>query len=278
MSTLHYTRRGAGDPVVLVHGIGHRGAAFDPVAELLAERYDVIAVDVAGHGSSPVPAPHHSYAIPSHAEQLEELFAELGLGRPHVIGNSLGGRIVLELGHRGSVRSVTALSPAGFFTVLGRAWVAVALLLLKVLSYTPERVLRRLGTSPRARKLSMGLLYVQGHRLSPETALADTLNLRRCPGFWRQAREDMSLPADSTADLVPTTIAWGDRDLMLLPTQARRARRRLPRAQHVRLRGCGHVPMLDDPEEVVRVAVENFARAESWPLPAGLAEQAVAGG
>lgn len=261
MSTLHYTRRGSGEPVVLVHGIGHRGAAFDPVASLLAEQYDVIAVDVPGHGSSPVPAAPHSYAIASHAEQLEELFAMLGVDRPHAIGNSLGGRIVLELGERGSVRSVTALSPAGFFSPLGRLWAGLTLLLLKLLSYTPERQLRRLGRSARMRRLSMGLLYVHGHRLDVEAGIADTLNLRHSPGFWGQAFQDMSLPDSHTGTRVPTTIAWGSRDLLLLPTQARRARRRLPEANHVWLHRCGHVPMLDDPEGVVRVAVETFQRA-----------------
>jgi pimeloyl-ACP methyl ester carboxylesterase len=262
VSSIHYTRRGAGEPVVLIHGIGHRGTAFDPIADLLAEQYDVIAVDLPGHGSSPQPTAPHSYAIASHAEQLEELFDELGLDRPHVIGNSLGGRIVLELGERGSVRSVTALSPAGFFSAFGKLWAMLTLLLLKVLSYTPEALLRRMATSARARKVSMGLLYVHGDRLDVETGIADTLNLRRSPGFWGQALQPMDLPAGATATRVPTTIAWGDHDLLLLPTQARRARRRLPAAHHVTLRGCGHVPMLDDPEGVVRVAVETFERAE----------------
>ena len=53
--------------------------------------------------------------------------------------------------------------------------------------------------------------------------------------------------------VVPTTIAWGTRDRVLPPAQAARARRRLPDATHVALRGCGHLPMLDDPRLVTRV-------------------------
>jgi pimeloyl-ACP methyl ester carboxylesterase len=261
MSALHYTRQGAGEPVVLIHGIGHRGAAFDPVTRLLAERYDVIAVDVAGHGASPEPVAPHSYAITSHAEQLEDLFRELSLDRPHVIGNSLGGRIVLELGARGSVRSVTALAPAGFFTALEKLWAMLTLLLLKVLSYLPVTLVRRLAGSARVRKAAMGLLYVHGDRISVEDGIADTLNLRNSPGFWGQAFQDMHLGPHVARSTVPTTIAWGDRDLILLPTQARRAKRLLPGFGHVWLHGCGHVPMIDDPEGVVRVAVDTFSRA-----------------
>ena len=46
----------------------------------------------------------------------------------------------------------------------------------------------------------------------------------------------------------PVTVAWGDKDKLLLPRQAERARRAIPQARHVWLPGCGHVPMVDDPE------------------------------
>ena len=55
----------------------------------------------------------------------------------------------------------------------------------------------------------------------------------------------------------PATIAWGTRDALLLPTGALHARRELPEARHVWLRGCGHVPMSDDPAQVARVLLEG---------------------
>jgi pimeloyl-ACP methyl ester carboxylesterase len=58
---------------------------------------------------------------------------------------------------------------------------------------------------------------------------------------------------------VPATIAWGSRDALLLPTQARRARERLPNARHVRLHGCGHVPMSDDPDQVAAAILRGSA-------------------
>jgi pimeloyl-ACP methyl ester carboxylesterase len=48
-------------------------------------------------------------------------------------------------------------------------------------------------------------------------------------------------------------VAWGTRDWLLVPRQGRRARRRMPRAHHVWLRGCGHVPTWDVPEQVAGV-------------------------
>ena len=55
----------------------------------------------------------------------------------------------------------------------------------------------------------------------------------------------------------PATIAWGTLDGLLLPTEALRARRELPEARHLWLRGCGHVPMSDDPDQVARVLLEG---------------------
>jgi pimeloyl-ACP methyl ester carboxylesterase len=58
----------------------------------------------------------------------------------------------------------------------------------------------------------------------------------------------------------PTTIAWAQRDRLLLAgRQAPRAARRLPQARHVTLRGCGHVPMWDDPEQVARAILDAHA-------------------
>jgi pimeloyl-ACP methyl ester carboxylesterase len=51
---------------------------------------------------------------------------------------------------------------------------------------------------------------------------------------------------------VPITFAWGDRDVVTPPHQARRAARLFPGARHVTLTGCGHVPMLDDADLVAR--------------------------
>jgi pimeloyl-ACP methyl ester carboxylesterase len=57
---------------------------------------------------------------------------------------------------------------------------------------------------------------------------------------------------------VPVTIAWGEKDRLLLPRQAKRAAAELPGARLVRLPGCGHIPTYDDPELVARVILEGI--------------------
>lgn len=58
---------------------------------------------------------------------------------------------------------------------------------------------------------------------------------------------------------VPVTIAWGTRDLLLIPREGRRAARAVPGARHVPLRGLGHTPMWDDPAIVAAAILETTA-------------------
>ena len=56
MSTISYSRKGYGQPIVLIHGIGHRRTAWFDVYDRLAAQFDVIAIDLPGFGESPPPA------------------------------------------------------------------------------------------------------------------------------------------------------------------------------------------------------------------------------
>src|SRR5262245_48691853 len=93
--TVSYARVGDGEPLVLLHGIGHHRQAWDPVVDILAAERDVIAVDLPGFGASPGLPEGLAYDLPSTNAVLGALFETLGLDRPHVAGNSLGGLLAL---------------------------------------------------------------------------------------------------------------------------------------------------------------------------------------
>ncbi len=111
---LAYDRQGEGPPLLLVHGLGSCKEMWRPLLPALAREREVIAVDLPGFGASP-PGPD---TVEGLAEALSELAAGLGLERPHVAGNSLGGGVALTMGAAGTARTVCALSPIGF--VAGR--------------------------------------------------------------------------------------------------------------------------------------------------------------
>lgn len=269
MSTIAYTRKGSGEPMLLIHGIGHQRTAWGQVVDLLAERYDVVAVDLPGFGNSPRPAKPARYSMVSYGEQILDLLRELGMTRPHVAGNSLGGLIALELAARGEVRSVTAFSPAGFYTKPELAWIGSNLLGIKFASHAPYKVVKLFADKVPLRKISMKCLYQHPEWLSAEQALDDTLNLRQSKGFWPCFVGGI-LHNYRGVPVVPTTIAWGDHDKLLLPRQGERAKERLPHVSHIPLPDCGHVPMLDNPRLVVEVIEQTVARADA-PQHASLA-------
>jgi pimeloyl-ACP methyl ester carboxylesterase len=258
---LAYTRKGSGEPLVLIHGIGHRRQAWNPVLERLAESYDVIAIDLAGFGESEPYPGGTPYSMDNACRIIAENFEEWDISRPHVVGNSLGGAIALELGARGLVSSVTALSPAGFFRGLDRTVALFALLMLKLTSYLPLAVVRPALRSAAGRRLVGGTLFVHGERISPEDFVGDALALRNGSAFFPTLKAGLTYKFDSRAP-VPTTIAWGTRDKVLPYGQSAVAQERLPAARHVALPHCGHVPMVDDPELIVRIIDQTIAETE----------------
>lgn len=93
---LHYYRTGGSKPpVVLAHGISDDGLCWSPVAEALAEDYDVVMVDARGHGKSD--APEQGYGLSALAEDLADVIGQLELDRPAILGHSMGGATTLVL-------------------------------------------------------------------------------------------------------------------------------------------------------------------------------------
>ena len=103
---LHYYRTGGGKPpLVLLHGVTDDGLCWTPAAEVLAAGYDVVMVDLRGHGKSD--APEAGYTMAAMAAEVAGLVTGLGLDRPIVLGHSMG--------------AVTTLALAGLFPDLPAA-------------------------------------------------------------------------------------------------------------------------------------------------------------
>lgn len=96
---LHHVRRGSGSPLLLVHGLGAGLRSWSPIMDGLAARREVIAVDLPGFGQTPsLPG---EVSIATLTDAVAEFIHEQGLGQVSTAGQSMGGRIVLELARRG---------------------------------------------------------------------------------------------------------------------------------------------------------------------------------
>lgn len=247
---INLDRRGSGDPLVLIHGIGSRWQVFEPIIDRLAEDHEVLAIDLPGFGGSPAD-PAVSAAPRGYAERLVVLFDELGIERPHVVGNSLGGGIALELGRQGVACRVTAFSPIGFWRMPGRIWCQCVLTSLRTTGRVAAPLVETLAANKATRAMLLGAFYGHPIRVSPERAIADARGLVGSTMFQaaRHGFTGYTLGGSPGAlTQLPVTIAWGTRDILLTHrTQSARARAALPLARHVDLPGCGHLPFHDDP-------------------------------
>jgi pimeloyl-ACP methyl ester carboxylesterase len=255
-------RHGSGEPLVLVHGVTHRRQAWYPVLDELAEHREVILVDLPGHGQSPELITDGRPVEDVLREQFKQFLVDEGLDRPHVAGNSLGGLIALIAGAEGDARSVTALSPAGFWRTHAQ------------FAYTKQIFLRFCALSERlgdhsesfartrtGRQFVYGLLCAHPSRVTPDQAIGDARAFRYARPALKLLLEaaepfDREIAAD-----VPVTVAWAARDLVLPPWQASRAQQLLPHAEHLMMRGVGHVPMTDNPRFVAKVLLRGSAPA-----------------
>ncbi|MBP0452618.1 alpha/beta fold hydrolase [Kitasatospora sp. RG8] len=261
--TVRHRRLGAGSPLLLLHGIGHHWQAWEPVLPALAERHEVIAVDLPGFGASPALPPGVPYGVDAVVPVLGRLCAELGIERPHVAGNSLGGLLALGLGRAGLARSVTALAPAGFWTEAERRYAYTVLGGMRVgARVLPQAVVERLARSTAGRALLVSTIYARPARRDAAAAAAETGALRAATGFEPTLAAGRGLRFTGDLSALPVTVAWGTRDRILLRRQGVRALHELSDARLVRLPGCGHVPMSDDPELVARVILDTCAQVE----------------
>ncbi|MFI1003091.1 alpha/beta fold hydrolase [Streptomyces galbus] len=256
--TVSYARVGRGEPLLLLHGIGHHRQAWDPVVDILAADRDVIAVDLPGFGASPGLPDGLAYDLPTTNAVLGALCEALELDRPHVAGNSLGGLLALELGRARLVRSVTALSPAGFWSPAERRYAFGVLLAMRhIARRLPLPLVEQLSRTAAGRTALTSTIYARPARRSPEAVVAETLALARATGFEQTLRSGATVQFVEDVPQVPVTVAWGTRDMILVRRQGVRAKQIVPRARLVRLPGCGHCPMNDDPALVARVILDG---------------------
>lgn len=242
---------------MLVHGIGSQWPAWEPVLDRLAAQRDVIALDLPGFGMSPPLPSGVAPTVPALADSVMELLEQLEVSRPHVAGNSMGGWIALELARRGVVASATALSPAGFWNRREVAYSRASLRLTVRIARALDPIADRMTASAALRTLLFGQVVARPWRIPAEDAAGALRALARSPAFDATLTVLTAGHFTGGADVsVPVTIAWGDRDRLLIPRQAGRAVRAIPGARLATLEGCGHVPMSDDPERVVQVLLE----------------------
>ena len=260
---------GDGPDVVLIHGLGSTKSSFVDVAAILARDFRVHAIDLPGFGASSKPVTA-SYSARWLAGTVRETLDALDVERAHVAGNSLGGRIAIELGlrHPERVGGLALLCPAVAF--VGRSYPALVRLLRPEVALLPHQLSRAM--------IERRVHELFGDRGVVHPSLADLVvdEFRRTyasPGgrvaFFAALRKiylDQPFGDDGfyprLAELgAPSLFVWGERDEVIRPSLRHHVAQWLPDAEQVVLEDCGHLPQVERPEHVGELLREHFARA-----------------
>ncbi len=256
---------GAGEPVLLLHGLGATKGSFLTTVAALAGEFRTIAVDLPGFGDSykPLGARYHA---PFFAAAVVELMAALGIDRAHVIGNSMGGRIALELGlrHADKVRKLVLLAPSLAWR-RARPWAPL------VRAFNPH--LGLVHVAPRWAIEGIVHRTIPGAnegwvRAGVDEFLRAYLTPRGRVAFYAAARQIyLEEPHGSKgfwtrlATLAPPALfIWGRYDTLVPIGFAAHVRETLPSARHLELE-CGHVPQVERPVET-HAAIAAFLRGD----------------
>jgi pimeloyl-ACP methyl ester carboxylesterase len=254
-------RQGQGSPVVFFHGVLCSENVWERVIPLVAPHHDAIAVTALGHkgGNAAVERPARFRHI---IDDAEKTLDELGLAKAHLVGNSMGGWVALELARRGRALTVCAFSPAGCWTAEGvkstdgagdrlRAAMRQARL--------GRPLLPLLARSGAFRRWAMALNARHGYRLTAAEMVARADDLLGCHvGLELLATDEALAPFGALP--CPITIAWSEYDRVLpMRSHGARAKEIVPGARFLVLNDVGHVPMFDEPALVARTVLECAA-------------------
>jgi pimeloyl-ACP methyl ester carboxylesterase len=253
---------GDGDPVICIHGLGGTKASFLTTVAALAESHRVLALDLPGFGDSEKPI-SAAYDAPYFADSVVGLLDELGIERAHMVGNSMGGRVTIELAitHSDRVGKIALLSPA-LAWLRGRRgrWLLQAPLpLLGLIQPAPRMI-----TEPIVRNLvpggsdgwsGAGVDEFLRSFLTPRGRVAFYKAARNIyldephgeRGFWTR------LATISSEAL----FIWGRQDQLVPIAFMKHVERTLPAARHLEL-DCGHVPQLEAPKETHSAILRFF--------------------
>lgn len=254
---------GRGSPVICLHGLGATKASFLPTIAALANDWRVIAIDLPGFGESDKPL-GAAYDAPYFAGAVTALLDELGIERARLIGNSMGGRVAIEVGllYPERVEGMALLSPA-LAWLRDRRW--------RWLLRAPLPKLGLIQPAPRVITEPIVRSLIPGGRDGWSAAGVDEflrcyLTPRGRVAFYESARNiyldephgEQGLWTRLTGMSAPALFVWGRHDQLVPIGFRRHVERVLPAARHLEL-DCAHVPQLEAPEETHRAISEFFA-------------------
>jgi pimeloyl-ACP methyl ester carboxylesterase len=252
---LNYVDIGTGDlPVLFLHGLGGNWTAWLENLHPVARSRRVVAVDLPGFGRSRPSS--DGISIPGYARTIERFCDAVGLERFIVVGSSLGGWVAAELALRmpERIQGMVLVDAAGIVPTWLERTKAVNMMRGAALGapHAP-RFRRTIAARPRLRDMALKYTVAEPARLAPDLvfmALPEAPDPGFVPAFAACRRSWSEGWCDQLTEIgCPVLIVWGERDQLLPVRHAREWARRLRGSRLKVIKGAGHLPMLERPEE-----------------------------
>ena len=274
---MHYLQRGAGKPLLLIHGLGGSWRSWGPILDGLAVQREVIAIDLPGHGATP--ALPGEMSIRTLADSVTAFVAANQLTGVDAVGSSMGARLVLELARRGGVLGgAVSLNPGGFWRGWERHFLYASLWASVRLVRLLQRPMPAIVSNPITRSLLFAQFSARPWAIPPALALDEMRSFAASPAFdellHQLAYGETQQGAPRHSIPHPLVNGWGRHDRVCFPRQARRALALFPDAQLHWFEHSGHFPHWDEPQEATRLILaglrgESIAAATSPQLASG---------
>jgi pimeloyl-ACP methyl ester carboxylesterase len=262
---MNYIRRGAGKPLLLIHGLGGSWRSWQTILDDLALERDVIAVDLPGHGDTP--PLNDEVSIRTLADAVTSFVNENNLTGVDAVGSSMGARLVLDLARRGGVLGgVVSLDPGGFWQGWQIPFFYHSINSSLKLVRTLQPVMPAITRSTIGRTLLFAQFSARPWRITPKVALDEMRSFAESPSFdellynLAYGEKQKGAPKDSIKH--PLVIGWGKRDRVCFPGQSKRALELFPDAKLHWFERCGHFPQWDRPQETVRLILDGTNQNE----------------
>jgi pimeloyl-ACP methyl ester carboxylesterase len=259
-----YRDEGAGEVLLLIHGIGGSSNSWSGVIPLLAKKYRVIAPDLLGHGESD--KPRGDYSVGAFAVLLRDFLDALDIPQVTVIGHSLGGGIAMQFAHQHGqyCNRIVLISSGGFGGDVGRVLRVLSLpgseLVLPVIASRPAILA---GNALRALTGSSNGFQARPSLSNRDNRQAFLRTLRAVVDFRGQAVSALN----RVCMVLPAMIISGDQDRVIPVEHARAAHRTMPNSRLHIIPGVHHYPPTERPETVARL-IDDFIATTGEDTPA----------
>jgi len=253
---IHYTDRGNGDVILLLHGVLSSLHTFNNWANKLSESHRVIRVDLPGFGLTG-PWTDNEYSINRYTEFVKEFMDKLGINKFHIAGSSLGGWIAWEFAvameHR--IDKMILINSAGYLNQGKYPWpfiIAKTPVLNQIFNFqlVPKFV---------ARKILKEVIY--DSRIISDELVNRYYDLSQRKGNMRAFKTIANLPFKQNTDALkkistPTLLLWGDNDAWISSKDVDSFKNDLQNAKAIIYKEVGHIPMEEIPEKSCKDALD----------------------